>query len=137
MVRSNSVHNTSRRVAMTAASLFFYEIMQFASCYLREVVYNNSLIRLTALRASSRCPVMIEDRKRWSFERLSIRTGNSRQVGRFDTLGEPICQGQTCTRSRTAGKSVGNTGKCCQTGKAEVRTKIENLHRLFSCRTSD
>ncbi|MBR2843420.1 MAG: hypothetical protein IKF06_09145 [Lachnospiraceae bacterium] len=24
---------------------------------------------------------MIEDRKKWSFERLSIRTGNSRQVG--------------------------------------------------------
>ena len=99
MVRSNSVHNTSRRVAMTAASLFFYEIMQFASCYLREVVYNNSLIRLTALRVSSRCPVMIEDRKRWGFERLSIRTGNSRQVGRFDTLGEPICPGWTCTGS--------------------------------------
>ena len=63
---------------MTAASLFFYEIMQFASCYLREVVYNNSLLRLITLWASSRCPVMIEDRKRWSFERLSIRTGNSR-----------------------------------------------------------
>lgn len=113
------------------------EIMQFASCHLREVIYNNSLISLTALRVSSRCPVMIEDRKRWSFERLSIRTGNSRQVGRFDTLGEPICPGRTCTRSRTAGKSVGNTGKCCQTGKAEVGTKTEIHHRLFLCQTSD
>ena len=101
------------------------EIMKFASCHLREVVYNNSLIRLTVFRVSSRCPVMIEDRKRWGFERLSIRTGNSRQVGRFDTLGEPICPGRTCTGSRTAGKSVGNTGKCHQTGKAEVRTKTE------------
>ena len=95
---------------MTAAFLLFYEIMQFASCHPREVVYNNCLKGLTTLRVSSRCTVMIEDRKRWGGERLSIRTGNSRQVGRFDTLGELICQG---------------------------RTKIENLHRLFSCRTSD
>ena len=134
---------------MTAGFLLIYGIMQFASCHLWEAVYNNSLMSLTTLRVSSRCPVMIEDRKRWGVERLSIRTGNSRirrrpppsgrrqGVGRFDTLGEPICQGRTCTRSRTAGKTVGNTGKCCQTGKAEVRTKIEILHRLFSCQTSD
>ena len=62
----------------TAAVVNLYEIMQFASCHLREVVYNNSLIKLTTLRVSSRCPVMIEDRKRWGFERLSIRTGHSR-----------------------------------------------------------
>ena len=119
----------------TVAVVNLYEIMQFASCHLREVVYNNGLLRLTTLRVSSRCPVMIEDRKRWGFERLSIRTGNSRQVGRFDTLGEPICPGRTCTRSRTAGKSVGNTGKCCQTGKAEVRTKTEICQSIIRYQT--
>ena len=122
---------------MTAAFLLFYEIMQFASCHPREVVYNNSSIRLTTLWASSRCPVMIEDRKKWSFERLSIRTGNSRQVGRFETMGEPICPGRTCTGSRTAGKSVGNTGKCCQTGKAEVRTKTEICQSIIRYQTKD
>ena len=42
----------------TAAVVNLYEIMQFASCHLREVVYNNSLISLTTLWASSRCPVI-------------------------------------------------------------------------------
>jgi hypothetical protein len=48
-------------VEESSSRRLFYEIMQFASCHLREVVYNNSLISLTTLRVSSRCPVMIEE----------------------------------------------------------------------------
>ena len=101
------------------------------SCNLPKAVYNYSLTVLTAIMHSFQCLIVMIGRKRGNCERLFIRTGNSRQMGCIHPMGESICKGRPCSRCRTIWQSLGDPGRCCQTGKTEAGAKTEYCQFIY------